>query len=203
MPPPTETGTRLALVVSDPATRLPGLGRLPNAAREGDAVETRLRELGWNVTRLGGEAAAHSDVVDALARADWLHYAGHGIAAGHTGWESGLPLAGEAMLDVSAILSVPRIPSVVVLSACDTSGTTNTRNASMQIASAFLLGGAEFVIAAQGEVSDEAALRFSSQLYALAGQDLAGPELASRAVASLVATGEPMSTWAGFHVWAP
>ncbi|HET6583101.1 MAG TPA: CHAT domain-containing protein, partial [Nannocystaceae bacterium] len=193
-------GSRTALVVADPATRIAGLGRLPNAAAEGAAVGERLRTLGWTVLPLSGEQAIHADVLAELARADWLHYAGHGVTAGHTGWESGLPLAGEAMLDVAAIMSAARVPPAIVLSACDTAGTATDGGASMQVATAFLLAGAEFVIAAQGGVVDESAPKFSAALYAQGG-DLRGPELARAAVLALRAAGEPMSTWAGFHVW--
>jgi CHAT domain-containing protein len=193
------------LIVADPATRIDGLGRLPRAAAEGNAVRARLEGLGWKVQMLAGEDAAHNDVVAALARVGWLHYAGHGIQAGHSGWQSALPLAGEARLDVPDILNAPRVPPSIVLSACDTGGTASSRGASMQLATAFLLAGAQFVVAAQDEVSDESAQRFSAALYgAVEGAvegDLRGPELVHRAVVALKSTGEPMSTWAGFQVW--
>jgi cellulose synthase operon protein C len=192
---------RAALVVADPATRISGLGRLPSAAAEGEAVGNRLLALGWAVRALAGESATHSDVLAELARADWLHYAGHGVSAGHTGWDSGLPLAGEALLDVSTIMSAARVPPAVVLSACETAGKANERGAGMQIATAFLLAGAEFVVAAQGGVDDDSAARFSTALYGAAGEDLRGPELMRNAALALRDAGEPMSTWSGFHVW--
>jgi CHAT domain-containing protein len=174
---------------------------LPTAAAEGEAVERRLVELGWRVSRLSGEDAAFERVLDGLAQSDWLHYAGHGIVGGRSGWDSGLPLAGEAILDVSAVIGAPRVPAAVVLSACDTAGTANARGAGMQIATAFLIAGARFVIASQGEVRDADAARVSRALYEAAGNGLEGPELLRAAVLALHAAGEPMSTWTGFHAW--
>jgi hypothetical protein len=192
---------RSALIVADPATRIPGLGRLPNAAIEGQAVQRQLEALGWQARILSGEDATHQAVLDALDDVGWLHYAGHGTAVGHSGWQSALPLAGEARLDVADILASPTVPPSVVLSACETAGTSDRKGASMQLASAFLLAGAEVVVAAQDGVQDSDAAKFSAALYEAMGADLRGPELVRRAVAVLVERGEPMSTWSGFHVW--
>ncbi len=193
-------GNRSAVVVADPATRIPGLGRLPKAAAEGESVAQRLAALGWDVVRLTDVNAESHAVIRAWEGADWLHYAGHGIAAGRTGWDSALPLAGESSLDVRDVMSAPRVPPNVVLSACDTAG-SSTVGTGMQIASAFLLAGAEFVVAAQGGVSDDAAPRFSAALYGAAGSDLRGSDLVRAAVIALDENGEPMSTWVGFRVW--
>lgn len=190
-----------ALIVSDPATRIPGLGRLPKAAIEGEAVQRRLEALGWQAELLSGENATHQAVVDELARVAWLHYAGHGTALGHSGWQSALPLAGEARLEIADILASPAVPPSVVLSACETAGTTKRGGASMQIASAFLLAGADVVVAAQDGVGDSDAAAFSGALYEAMGTGLRGPELVRRAVVTLIENGEPMSTWSGFQVW--
>lgn len=195
------TASRKALVIADPATRLPGLGRLPQARDEGAAVAQALRSSGWSVVELFEDAAEHGRVVQALAEADWLHYAGHGLDVGKSGWQSGLPLAGEASLEIADILSARAVPPAVILSACDTAGTPTHVHGRMQISTSFLLGGAQFVIAAQGGVADDAAPRFSSALYRGGLEALDGPTLARNAVLALRAEGEPMSTWAGFFVW--
>jgi CHAT domain-containing protein len=189
-------------VVADPATRIRGLGRLPNALREGEAVATKLQALGWAVTFLHADDAEHARVLAAMFDAEWLHYAGHGLTAGRSGWDSALPLAGEAALGVPDILSVRQVPRAVVLSACDTAGAERPEGR-IQLASAFLLAGADFVIAAQGEVVDDTAPRFTGALYEGAIASTDGPELARQAVLRLHRQGEPMDTWAGFYVWVP
>ena len=100
----------VALVVADPASRRPGVGRLPSAREEGESVTTALRAQGFDVTLLAAEQAVHADVLEALVRAEWLHYAGHGFSA--TGWDSALPLAGEAELDARGIVALPRVPEI-------------------------------------------------------------------------------------------
>jgi len=193
--------SRTALVVADPETHVPGLGRLPNARLEGEAVESRLRSLDWRVSSFFAGSAEHSRVVAALTESDWLHYAGHGVAKDRSSLGSALLLSGEAELTAADILSAPRVPHGVVLSACETAGQTTRAQGGMQMATAFLLAGSNFVIAAQGGVADESALRFSDALYRAPVDSFDGPELVRRAVLALRAEGEPMSTWAGFYVW--
>ena len=161
-----EAPSRVALVVADPATRLTGLGRLPAAREEGNHVATALTDAKWNVTRLEGDAATHRAVTEAIADVDLLHYAGHGQRRGLEGWDSAIPLAGEASLDVRDVLALPHSPATVVLSGCET-GLSDAKLGSggMHLAGAFLAAGSRTVIAAADEVPDALASSLGRALY--------------------------------------
>ncbi len=198
----TPTGSR-ALVVGDPADH-GGTGRLLRAREEATEVASELERGGYQVELLLGEAATHAAVVQALARADWFHHAGHGRANGSSGWDVVLQLAGEANLTVGDVLALPRSPRGVVLTACDT-GVIDPRTASggMNLAAAFVLAGSQFVIAAGRKVDDDVASRFSHELYkrSLELRKLSGPELL-RATA-LALTEPDGEVDAPFRVWVP
>jgi CHAT domain-containing protein len=105
---------------------------------------------------------------------------------------------------VQDVLSLPRAPRAVVLSACETAGTATDGSASgMHLARAFLLAGSEFVIASHGEVDDGIAARFSETLYTRSGdvRQTSGPQLLRATALELNAT-QPLEDLP-FHVWVP
>ncbi|MCH9687216.1 MAG: CHAT domain-containing protein [Deltaproteobacteria bacterium] len=164
-PAPRPTTSR-GLVISDPATRRADLGRLPAAAEEGAAVEAALTRRGWAVVRLDGEAATHGAVTEAMEGVDLVHYAGHGERGGLEGWDSALPLAGEASLDVRDVLALPRAPSTVVLSGCETGlGDDELNSGGMHLAGAFLMAGSTHVVAAAAQVPDALASALGRAMY--------------------------------------
>ncbi|MEM7158604.1 MAG: CHAT domain-containing protein [Myxococcota bacterium] len=178
--------SRAALVVSDPATRLTGLGRLPAAREEGAHVTKALTEAKWQVTTLEGEAATHGAVTEAIATAELLHYAGHGQRRGLEGWDSAIPLAGEASLDVRDVLALPRAPTTVVLSGCETGLSDAELGAGgMHLAGAFLAAGSHTVIAAADEVPDTLASALGHTLYEAEGLPLGPAQRLRRALLSL------------------
>ncbi len=194
-----------ALVVADPAIEGGGLGVLVEAGRESDLVDAALTRTGWRVTSLRGADATHARVLESLGDAEWLHFSGHNSSAG--GWDSLLPLAGEARLDLRQILALPRVPRYVVLSACKTGAIDTVHAAGGQhLAGAFLLAGADWVIATAADVPDRVAVTIAEALYdELASQGPAdGPRLLQRAVLALGDEGESRTVArAAYRAWVP
>lgn len=183
--------TRRALVVGDPR------GDLPAARREAEAVAAA---LGDRAERLDAEAASLSAVRTRLAVVDLVHFAGHGVVAGRSGWESGLLLADGARLGLGDVLALERAPAHVVLSSCESARDPGADVPSLGLAQAFLVAGAERVIAATRPVGDRDTERLFRRLYEGEPSDLAErlrvAQLAWRAE-------DPAADWASFRVLEP
>lgn len=114
-----------------------------------------------------GEAADRVAVLDGLARASVFHFAGHG-AAGPRGWDGALRLAGGTELTPADVLASVSVPATVILSGCET-GRTEAQAEGVQgvgIAPAFILAGADTVVATTRPISDAAASAFARHLAA-------------------------------------
>jgi hypothetical protein len=167
-----------AVVVANPSEDL------PEAEREATEVARRLETAGWRVQDHAQAEASRAQLTDALAGAALLHYAGHGTHGGIDGWGAALLLHDGDRLEVSDILALPRVPDAVVLSGCDTATVElGTVAGGMNLSRAFVLAGAEWVIAAEGEVEDELARAMGEALYegAVPTDDFDGPEALRRA----------------------
>ncbi len=204
-PTPTPAPTRRGLVVADPATRRADLGRLPAAQQEGRDVASALRAEGWEVATLEAEHATHEAVSEAVAQVDLLHYAGHGERGGVEGWDSALPLAGEASLDVRDVLALPHSPATVVLSGCETGlADGELSSGGMHLAGAFLVAGSTHVVAAADEVPDALASALGQALYAADGLTLNDAARLRRALLALRDRPEPWaSRWAVYRGFVP
>jgi cellulose synthase operon protein C len=160
---PSASGTSTsALLVANPT------GDLAAANREGDLVAKALGT--WRVARLDGPTATRDSVLKALPEVALFHYAGHAEMAGPSGVSSALVLTGGARAQVGDLLALPRLPGVVVLSACQGAATAatvaNGASASMMgLAQAFLAAGAQAVVASTREVADAEAQTFMATLY--------------------------------------
>ncbi len=140
-----------ALVVGDPR------GDLAAARKEAETVAKALGDAGWKVRTLTGANASHDALRDILASPEirLFHYAGHGVFEGRDGWESGLPLSGDASLTVGDVLALPHAPPRVVLSGCETARTTaGTAVAGLGLGQAFIVSGSRQVVAAMRPVDD-------------------------------------------------
>jgi hypothetical protein len=151
-----------ALIVADPATMTPGVGRLPHAAEEAKVVAAALSGRGLPVETLVAEQATLPTVLAQLGGATWLHYAGHGFSDTTSAWDAALPLAGEAQLTVRDILTGARVPSTVVLSGCRTAA---TNSGGLSLATAFVLAGSRAVVGSTSDLEDADARAMSAALY--------------------------------------
>ncbi len=155
---PSQVALERVLLVTDPA------GDLAGARGEGAALTGRFHEQGIHATHLDGGAVERAAVLDGLARADLLHYAGH-AEAGQLPLDGHLPLAGGESLSVADVLARPSVPPVVVLLACHSADAPPSTVETLGLAQAFLTAGSRAVIAATGSVSDEAAAQFSGAFH--------------------------------------
>ena len=201
----TEPKEKRALVVGDPdGDDVGSAGRLLRARQEALDAGAGLERAGFAVEVLIGPDAIRSRVLPALSEVDWFHHAGHGVSDGLGGWDSALELAGETRLTVRDVLAQPSVPRAVILSACQTAKVdARTASGGMHLASAFLLAGASFVIAAQDDVADETASRLAASLYSGSAKlaETSGPELLRAALLEQgsAAAGRRSS----FRVWVP
>src|SRR6185436_4848294 len=116
---------------------------------------------GWRVTRLDGPAATRDALLAALPDADLFHYAGHAEMGGPSGAASALVMTGGARAQMGDLLTLPRLPRLVVLSACEAAATPST----MGLAQAMLAAGARAVVAPTRVVADGAAQAFVVSFY--------------------------------------
>src|SRR5581483_11427995 len=131
----------------------------------------------WRITRLDGAAATREALLSSLPVARLFHYAGHADASGGDGLSSALVLAGAARLNLGDLLAVPRVPALVVLSACGAAGSgapTGPSTSSMGLAQLFVASGAQAAVAPARDVRDDDARRFVTTFYAGLAEDAAG-----------------------------
>ncbi|MCB9650435.1 MAG: CHAT domain-containing protein [Deltaproteobacteria bacterium] len=186
----------LAVVISDPGRNLEG------ARREGAAVEQALRRAGWPIQRLEGAEATAAAVRAALPHATLLHLAGHARTGGATAWSDHLVLH-NGTLGPADILASGVAPRWVVLTGCETSPLRpEEHGAGLSLAHAFLLAGAEQVLAATDEVDDAASGALGARLYAEVQSGAVDLAEAYRQAFASTAT-EAHAQWAPFRVWGP
>lgn len=184
-----------ALVVADPT------GNLPQAVAESHDVARVLSSVGWRVLEQTGAEATRAAVTEALANVSLFHYAGHGRADGVVGWNSALTLHGAEDLSVDDILALSSVPSGVVLTGCETGAVSlETVAGGMNLGRAFVLAGAQWVVAADVRVSDELAREVGTRLYAEAkSETLDGAAALQRALVEL----KDHEGWEAFRVVVP
>ena len=186
---------RTALIIEDPTFTLPG------AAREAELVQQVLErdENALDVLRLGGGAATPSSVARRLEQLDLLHFAGHSRGAGPYGWDGAMVLADRRPLLLGDLLSLKRAPRQVVLSSCEGIRAGDGFEAQIGLAQAFLVAGAERVVAATRRVNDRDTRRLVQALYADAGASMDLGERLRQAQLTLRQT-DPEADWAAFRV---
>ncbi|HEV2845336.1 MAG TPA: CHAT domain-containing protein, partial [Thermoanaerobaculia bacterium] len=191
---------RVALLVVDPQSNLAA------ARKEGDTAYQAIRGwgAGWTQERLNGLEARADKVRGKLPDAFLFHYAGHGLFEGEAGWDSVLHLAEETNLTVGDILALPRAPDWVVLSACDGGRSSEQApGAGIGLAQAFVLAGAQGVVAANRTVADSTARELAAELYSgwRSGADL--PRQFQRAQRAYRARNPKAEDWASFRLLTP
>ncbi|MCA9711923.1 MAG: CHAT domain-containing protein, partial [Myxococcales bacterium] len=173
---------------------------------EAATVLQRLVALGWTVDHQHGREATRARVTASLAQAELLHYAGHGVHRGPSGWDGALLLGDGDTLGVTDILALPRVPAQVVLSGCETASITQSARAGgMNLGRAFVLAGAQWVIGAQGVVDDALARSIGEALYAelRPGDSVVEGAAALRRALLEARARDPSGDWARFRVVVP
>lgn len=195
-------GERVALFVVDPTEDAPAI------RATADDTANALRRAGLTIERLAGESATHEALRGALERPEvaLFYYAGHAVFEGRGGSLAGLRLAAEGRLTVSDILALSRVPSEVVLLACE-GGRTETGSATgLGVAQAFLLRGAEAAIAATRPVEDALTARLGLALSSGLGEGKSAVDALASAQAALYRSHpeelERRDGWGAFRVWA-
>lgn len=160
LPAPPAGGT--ALLVADPE------GDLPAARQEATAVAAAVRTWGpaWRLERLDATDAQAGKVGQELSRVSLFHYAGHGTFSGFAGWDSTLTLAAGSRLTLGDLLTLRPVPRWIVLSACNAGHSSEQASGEgLGLANAFLLAGAQEVIAATRPADDRIARDLMHELY--------------------------------------
>ncbi len=184
---------RKALVVGDPG------GDLPAARLEATAVTQALRAKGVPVTLITGSDAKSESILSEVTQATIMHFAGHGRFDGADGWSSSLVTASGEM-QVGELMTLPSAPAWVVLSGCETARATEAAVEMMGVAQAFIVSGAEAVLASTRPVPDASSSAVMKALYAT---DAAGDasSLATVSREALLKLRDAGGDWGAYRVW--
>ncbi|WP_146158688.1 CHAT domain-containing protein [Enhygromyxa salina] len=135
-----------------------GATNLDAVTREVATVAQQLQSHGWTVSPTWSPSAAQQPML--------LHYSGHGHHAGLAGWRSFIEVPEAGRVTAAHIVAAQRAPRLVVLGACSAgSSDGEIIDGGMNLAAAFLLAGAELVVAPSGPVDDDIALSLADRLY--------------------------------------
>ncbi len=191
IPPTGGTSSGPALVLGD------SLGDLSEARVEAQAAARRLNTTAWL-----GEAASRQRMLVDLPKAAWLHFAGH-AEAGDAALGSALILAGRDRWVAGEILTLPSVPAGIVLSACG-SGKLPRQELGAGLAQAFVVAGAEAVVATSRRVADRTARRLTEKLYETVAAGALRPNRLPEALrqAQQVLAAEK-EDWSAYRVWVP
>jgi tetratricopeptide (TPR) repeat protein len=208
-PVPTDDGLAgRALLVADPTQDLSA------ASGEVAAVGGALAKRGWDLGEgplLRGEAD-RKRVLRELEGVDLFYYAGHAehdddhrqglslppYAGGTRAWPARLRLASDTTLEIQEILALPSVPRHIVLNGCQT-GVPSGVGEGMSLALAFLVAGAEEVVATLAAERDELGLAVGAGLARELSTNVVGlAEGLQRAQAAMLRKGEPVGR---YRVW--
>ena len=160
------------LLAAPPRTTAPattvGFAAGPRVARAGEEVQraaTAWQRTGRTTRTLEGGEATVAAVTDLAAGTDVLHIAAHGRHAVDNPLFSGFELADGTLFGYDVDL-IPRVPSTVILSACEL-GRSSVRwgEEALGMTRVWLHAGAECVIAAPVVVPDDVAGELLSALH--------------------------------------
>lgn len=170
--PAREQRGRTALIVVEP-----GMVEY-KGSKEVLLVDDALKRSGWRTLKLEGQEATHDRVLEHLKREDveLFHFIGHGHASEDEGFDDAADLAFGKHLTITDILDLGRAPRYVTLSACrGAASRPGSHVQGMSLAGAFLLMGAQVVVASRVDVRDAPAFEVMSKLYEPSGGFLNDP----------------------------
>jgi tetratricopeptide (TPR) repeat protein len=177
-------------------------GDLPHARNEADAIAGLWRAVAGSgeVDVRVGVDVTRSAVIDALARADTWHFAGHTVPAGFAG-ERALALAGDQTFDAADVLLLARVPGTVVLASCEGARPDTTSAVDgMTMAHAFLARGGREVVASSRPVDDAAGAVVTNILHRLHAEGVPLERALAEAQARL-REHDPSADWASFRLY--
>lgn len=190
------TSTQSAALPERSAAVVAGSYDLAAVTREATAVGEHLRKHGWVVSDRWS--------LDDREQPRLLHYAGHGNGGDGLGWNSAIDVPEIGRISAAQIVAGQRSPDLVVLGACSAGRiSSDSIDGGMNIAAAFLLAGAQLVVAPTRDVDDEAAHELGVGLY----RDLeaADAEVLVRALAQeqreQLSRGEVLTQSTSFSAW--
>lgn len=163
---PADRPIEAALVLIDPA------GNLERADEEARLVVDALTAQALSVDYAGRWTPDVEATRQRIAVADWFHFGGHGSWTPDDPLSGGLALGGGTRLGIGDILTLPRAPSVVVMTSCEAGRSAGRGGESVGIAHAFAIAGAQLVVAPSRPVSDVDAFRFAEAFYRASGSVL-------------------------------
>ncbi|MCX4246487.1 CHAT domain-containing protein [Paraliomyxa miuraensis] len=154
----------IALLLADPTETLPMASKEVRKAIEWTRTRTWIPEVPTP------DQADRSHVLRALARASFFYFAGHGeheereararalppYAGGTRDWPAHLLLKPPSKLEIPDILMLPSAPRHVALLGCET-GVPGGSGSGMSLALAFLVAGAEQVVATPEKTTESTA----------------------------------------------
>ncbi len=192
------------LAFGDPEPHDRDFPRLPDAARELDAIRDRLG--GRRVTIVRGEAARPEAFLRApLDRYNGLHFAAHAIDNPLEPLEAAIILSRGALgsrLTVRDVIGLTLDLDLVTLSACRSAGgRIYSGEGLMGLAWGFLAAGARTVVAGAWDVADGATAALMSEFYAALGRGEPPPRALRSAQLSFFAASAPVRWQTPYH-WA-
>ncbi|MCX4246775.1 CHAT domain-containing protein [Paraliomyxa miuraensis] len=179
------------------------LGPLPRAETEARRIATI---FGTAEVRTGERASESFLKSAALDGFDVLHFATHAVVDLDHPERSGVTLAAgsaeeDGLLQAREIVELPLRGRAIVLSACSgLSGAPVHGEGLMSLSRAFLLAGADVVVASRWPLDDDDALLLFERLYAHVDEGDSLATALTRAQRDLVRAGAPTAAWAGVVV---
>jgi len=141
-------------------------GDLVETQRETEAIRRSHEAAGRRVRVMRGDDLNLSMLLTALPGVDVFHFSGHAAARG-SDLEPGLILSEGEHLEPADVLSLPSGPRWVMLSACETADfEPRSDSLNIDLAKAFILRGAQSVVATQRPVKDELAADLGIRAHA-------------------------------------
>ena len=192
-----------ALLVEAPS------GGLRRAADEIAFAQAILKERRPQLalTTLDQSNGSLTEIRQGIATADFLHFAGHSEAKGYAGFDSQLSLQWFTPLRLADLFTLEKVPRLIVLSSCEGADDRDPESGEkgLGLAQAFVLLGADQVLAATRSVNDAKAARLMQEVYERwpAGDVEVDLALLLHEAQKFLRAAEPDPTWEAFRVFEP
>jgi len=190
------------LVVSQSNT--PGVNSLPGTEKEMQYIRRHASDLRIPYHSLQGQEATVKQVLSAMKKHPWVHFACHGIQDTADPMQSGLRLS-NGLLRLSDIIKEP-LPNAefAFLSACQTAtGDKSRPEEAIHLAAGMLLAGYRSVVGTMWSIRDDVAPSVADEVYAEILRDgqpnsAKAAQALQTAVRGLRERGCPFASWVPF-----